>query len=88
MFDRFLGTPMYTVLKVSVFGVFLVLFFPALGLDTGKCGVLLRIQPGCAGERSRKGSTAGIFHALVVSYSFSQFLEINTFLSIFVQTLL
>ena len=53
-----------TAWKVSKYGVFLVHFFSAFGLNTERCGVSLRIQSKCGKVRIRKTANTGIFHAV------------------------
>ena len=49
----------FTAWKVSVFGV------PAFGLNTGRCGVSLRVQSECGKMWTRITPNADIFYAMV-----------------------
>ena len=50
-----------TVRKVSKYGVFSGLSFPAFGLNTERCGVSLRSQSEYGKIRTRKNSVLGLF---------------------------
>ena len=51
----------YTVWKVSKYGVFSDLYFPAFELNTERSGVSLHIQSECGKTRTRKNSVFGLF---------------------------
>ena len=54
---------LFTVWKVSVFGLFLVLFF-VFGLNTERCRVSLRIKSECGKIRTRKTPNTDTFYAM------------------------
>ena len=53
--------------KVSKYGVFSGLYFPAFGLNTERYGVSLRIQSECGKIQTRKNSVLGHFSRSVPS---------------------
>ena len=56
----------YTAWKVSKYGVFSGLYFPAFGLNTETYSVSLRIQSKCRKMRTRRNSLFGHFSRSVI----------------------